>query len=55
MLVHSLDKKRNNSNSELFCDLIQDINDFAYEKQLHPSLYINNELCNLFAEKVKHM
>ncbi len=52
---NTIKKNNNNPNCELFCDLMESINDFAYEKQLHPSLYINNELCDIFAEKVKHM
>jgi hypothetical protein len=48
-------KKKENYENELFHKITYQIADFIYEKQLHPSLYINNELCNIFAEKVKHM
>ncbi len=47
--------KDNDCNNQLFYELTQLIDGFLYEKELHPSLYTNNELCNLFANKVKNM
>jgi len=48
-------KETDGYENELVFDLLEQIDDFLDEKDLHHSLYTNSELCILFVEKVKNM